>query len=343
MVAVAGPTRGESAHWAERAQLLLSTLLHAAALDGASMRTVVAWVDRRRLLDARQVLAGGPGGPAELADNALEGLAATDERELSGIFSTASGALAGYRTERALAATSDPTFDAAAFVGSADTVYLCAPGHRQALVAPLVVGLVEDVRTAAYHRAAVEGPTAPTAPTLLALDEVANIAPLPGLPAMVSEGGGQGLVTLACLQDLSQARRRWPGEADGFPTLFGTTVVLPGIGDVRTLEALATLAGDEEVPTRTVSAGRAPAGRGITDALTGGRIQKGESASTQWRRRLPPDVIARGAPGWALAFDERNRAAWVPLAPAHRCEPWRGLTTVGRHLLHSRPGPDLGR
>ena len=46
-------------------------------------------------------------------------------------------------------------------------------------------------------------------PTLLALDEVANIAPIPDLPAMVSEGAGQGLLVLACLQDLSQARVRW--------------------------------------------------------------------------------------------------------------------------------------
>ena len=71
---------------------------------------------------------------------------------------------------------------------------------------------------------------------------------------MVSEGGGQGLLTLACLQDLSQARGRWGGAADGFFSLFGTTVVLPGIGDVRTLEALSALAGEEEVRTRSVSA-----------------------------------------------------------------------------------------
>ena len=154
---------------------------------------------------------------------------------------------------------------------------------------------------------------------------MANIAPLPALPSMVSEGGGQGLVTLACLQDLSQARRRWPGEADGLPTLFGTTVVLPGIGDVRTLEALATLAGDEEVPTRGVSSGRGPTGHLVTDLMGGGRSQVGASASTQRRRRLPPTSSPGGRSGYALAFDERNRAAWVPLAPAHRCEPWRSL------------------
>ena len=67
---------------------------------------------------------------------------------------------------------------------------------------------------------------------------------------MVSEGGGQGVITLACFQDLSQARQRWSGRAEGFLSLFGTTVVLPGIGDVTTLEALATLAGEEELPAR---------------------------------------------------------------------------------------------
>jgi len=42
---------------------------------------------------------------------------------------------------------------------------------------------------------------------------------------MVSEGAGQGVLTLACLQDLSQARGRWGGAAEGFLSLFGTTVV----------------------------------------------------------------------------------------------------------------------
>ena len=109
------------------------------------------------------------------------------------------------------------------------------------------------------------GPAAP--PVVLALDELANIAPLPELPSMVSEGGGQGLVTLACFQDLSQARHRWPGQADGFPSLFGTTVVLPGIGDVRTLEALSVLAGDHEVWPGRSSAGPVSTGRPLADLL----------------------------------------------------------------------------
>jgi type IV secretory pathway TraG/TraD family ATPase VirD4 len=339
-----GMVRPESSHWNERAQAMLGPLLYAAALDGSDMRTVLTWVDRRKSLPAQIILAGIHGGVAELAANALEGLAATDERELSGIWSTASGALSGFRTERALAITVDPNFDADQFVASADTIYICAPAHRQALIAPMVVGLIEDVRNAAYRRAATEGSDGRRPPpVLLALDEVANIAPLPDLPSMISEGGGQGVVSLASLQDLSQARQRWPDEADGFPSLFGATLVLPGIGDVRTLEAMSTLAGDEEIPTRTVSSGRAPSGHPLADLVTGGRQHVGESATTQWRRRLPPDLITRGSPGLALAFDERNQPTWIRLAPAHSTEPWKTLSQSGRSHRRRPPALDAGR
>jgi type IV secretion system protein VirD4 len=327
--------RGEGSHWTERAQSLMAPLLHAAALGGADMRTLLTWVDRRQALPAQQILAGEPEQPTQLARNLLDGIIATDERELSGIWSTASGSLTGFRSDQALNATADPDFDPARFVTSSDTIYIAAPAHRQVLVAPMVVGLIDDIRQATYARGADGGyGSRPQPPVVLALDEVANIAPIPDLPSMISEGGGQGLVTLACLQDLSQARNRWPDHADGFPSLFGTTVVLPGIGDVKTLEALSTLAGDEEIPMRTISAGRMSTDHLVADLVSGGRPQHSESVSTQWRRLLPADVITRGAPGHALAFDERNRPAWIPLTPYYEFEPWRTLR--GPERTHQR-------
>jgi len=317
-----------ASHWTERAQALLAPLLHAAALEGADMRTVLGWVDRHRALPAQQILSGAA---ASIPRDLLDGIVTTDERELSGIWSTASGALGGFRSEEALAATCDPDFDPLAFVSSGDTVYIATPAHHQALVAPLVVGFLDDVRRAAYQRAA-SGHGVDRPPVLLALDELANIAPLPDLPSMISEGGGQGLVTLACFQDLSQARHRWPTRADGFPSLFGTTVVLPGIGDVRTLDSLSILSGDDELVTRSVTRGRAPSDHPFSDLVTGGRPQVGEQLSTQWRRRLAPDQITRGVPGGALTFDRRNQPGWVPLAAAHAAEPWRSLCAPARRI-----------
>ncbi len=298
------------------------------------MRTVLTWVDRRQALMAQQALSG-PGGDRGIARDLLDGIVSTDERELSGIWSTASGALGGFRSTEALAATCDPDFDPTAFVHSADTVYIAAPSHHQALVAPLVVGFLDDIRRATYARATESGGrTHP--PVVLALDELANVAPLPELPSMVSEGGGQGLLTLACFQDLSQARHRWPGQADGFPSLFGSTVVLPGIGDVATLEALSVLAGEEELVSRTVSRGHVATGRPFADLVALGRPQMSEQLSTQWHRRLAPDVITRGHPGHALAFDARNQPTWIGLAPAHSAEPWVSLRGADRSIAAPR-------
>jgi type IV secretion system protein VirD4 len=338
LTSASGPTGAiRRDHWSERAEALIAPLLHAAARDGADMSTVLSWIDRRRALPAQQILAAVPGDGARLAADLLDGVTSTDERELSGIWSTASGVFGGYRTDKALAATAHPDFDPAAFVESSDTLYICAPARRQALVAPMVVGIIEDIRTATYERANRQLPIGDRRPpVLVALDEAANIAPLPDLPSMVSEGGGQGLTTLACFQDLSQAKQRWGQAADGFLSLFGTTVVLPGIGDVSTLEALSVLAGDEEVATRSLSSGRAPTGRLLTDAVTGGAMRHTLTSSTVRRRRLPPDVITRGAPGHALAFDDRNQVGWVPLAPSHSTELW--LTMSG-----PTPSRELGR
>ncbi len=219
-------------HWTERAGALLSTLLHAAALEEQSMPEVLRWIDRHNAAPALEILAATSGAEAPATD-LLAGIAATDSREQSGIWSTASGVLAAYRTKGAMASTNAPPLDFDTFCEGANTLYICSTGRRQRQFSPLVVSLVGDVRDAVYQRARIDGLDRP--PTLLALDEVANIAPIPDLPAMVSEGAGQGLLVLACLQDLSQARGRWGPAADGFLSLFGTTVVLPGIADTATL------------------------------------------------------------------------------------------------------------
>ena len=74
---------------------------------------------------------------------------------------------------------------------------MCASSTSQALHAPLVVSLLDQIRSAVYRRRRWPA-------TLFALDEVAQIAPLPDLASTIAEGGSQALVVMACLQDLSQ-------------------------------------------------------------------------------------------------------------------------------------------
>jgi type IV secretory pathway TraG/TraD family ATPase VirD4 len=304
----------EGNHWTERAEALLAPLLHAAALSETGVDQVVRWVNRHDL-DAALVVLSGRG--SDLAADILTGLGETDRRELSGIWSTAAGILAAYRSEVALAATREPNFHPADLPSTTDTVYVCASSRHQALAAPLVVGLIEQVRAEAYRAPASQ------APVTLALDEAANIAPLPDLPAIIAEGGSQGLVPLACFQDLSQARVRWGQAADGFLSLFGVKVVLPGIGDIRTLELVSRLGGEGDVPIRSVSRRRWLVGRpGVT-----------VTSSTRRQRRLPVEAVAQLPPGTAILMDGAKAPTWLRLTPWYTTPPFAGVARVARPTL----------
>jgi type IV secretory pathway TraG/TraD family ATPase VirD4 len=325
MMGAARPAAGvtDGSHWAERAETLLAPLLHAAALGGHAMEFVFRVVHRGEIDPARTLLAANQ---SDLALDVLERIATTEARERSSIFSTAAGTLAAYRSPAALAQAASPNFDPALFPTSVDTVYVCAPGREQALVAPIVVGLIEEIRSATYAWAAgrfAEGGTVDP-PVVLALDEVANVAPLPGLAEIVSDGAGQGLLTLACLQDLSQAGVRWGHAADGFMSLFGTKVILPGIGDLRTLELVSALAGETDVPTRSVSRSPwRPRTRGPRSSIT---------TSSRRQRRLPVDAVAHGHDGRALVIDGATPPAWMRLTPWYSTPPWSELGADSRQL-----------
>src|SRR6202012_3267719 len=83
---------GDAQHWTERATAILAPLLHAAAVHGRGLDQVMEWVHRRetwRPLDLLSTQAASRRAQAILA-----GIANTDSRELSGIWSTADGVLA---------------------------------------------------------------------------------------------------------------------------------------------------------------------------------------------------------------------------------------------------------
>ena len=313
----------DRSHWANRAQALLAPMLHAAAVHGRDMETVVDWVMRHELDEAGILLEDNR--CSRLAFGNLLGILHTEERERSSIFSAAADALQAYGSEHALAASRDPNFDTAAFVRSADTVYIHAPAEAQAAAAPIVCALLADIRRATYQ--AHSNRQLPGGRMLFALDEVANIAPLEELPQIASEGGGQGLTLLAALQDLSQARQRWGPQADGFLTLFGTKLILPGIADTRTLESVSTTLGEYD---RQVVAHTRPRPGLFTNILTQNqsRPQRTTTTSTQRTRVLSPGEIANIPAGTALHLDG---VQWelLTLTPAHSTEPWRTLTTGG--------------
>jgi len=341
-----GTDRGEASHWSERAGALLAALLHAGAVEQRPFGDVLAAVNRH---DPDEALTALARRGAERALDLLDGIVGTEAREQSGIWSTASGVLAGYRTDAALASTDGRLLDVDELLHRRGTLYVCAGSDYQRQAAPLVAGLLREVRSAAYqtslHATVAEsrgvedrflsrarsqsGP-----PLLLVLDELANIAPLHDLPSLVAEGGSQGVLTLACLQDLAQARARWDREADGFLSLFGTKLVFPGIGDTRTLEAVSLLAGEHEVPTVSLSDG--PRRRG----LSAFRRNTTRTVSMRKERILPVDAIAQGKTGLVLGI-EGAEPGFLQTTPWFSSSPWREAVTNGRVRAHLRNGVEL--
>jgi type IV secretory pathway TraG/TraD family ATPase VirD4 len=324
-VARAGAGTTDESHWSERAAALLAPLIHAAAVNGRPIGEVVRWVLRQDLRPAMDILRDAD---SELAADVLAGIEATDSRERSSIFSAGAGVLAAYNSDAVRDGARAPNFDPDGFAAGRDTIYVSAPEQAQSLCAPLIVGLLEQVRQAVYARAAAG--EAEGAPMLLALDEVANVAPIHDLPALVSQAGGQGLQVMIGLQDLSQVRLRWGAEvAEGFMSLFQTKVVLPGIGDPRTLESISLAVGeyDRQVVSRNV-------GHGETDRwLDHHQYNDSVSWQTQRQRVLEPGDIAKVPAGRGLLL---VGAEWglVGLPRWFEAEPWKLGAVAPEGLIH---------
>ena len=328
-----GSRAGEH-HWTERAGALLSTLLHAAARQHLTMGDVLRWIDRHDGAAALEILASDTGEDAPADQSARWDRGHRPQGAVRHLVHCVG--CAGRVPHRGRPGVDPPAGARSRRVlrGSAHALRLL-DGAAAAPIARLVVGTIGDVRDAAYVRArdGLGGP-----PTLLALDEVANIAPIPDLPAMVSEGAGQGLLVLARLQDLSQARVRWGQAADGFLSLFGTTVVLRGIAYTSTLRDISALTGDQDVAATTVSHSvdrwDACGCRSRSAPATGPAARRRRGAgSTRSRPRPRP---AHGGGGG----HPDPRARTLAVAGAGRSRPSDGTRRArGAGPLNQRPRP----
>jgi type IV secretion system protein VirD4 len=314
--------------FARQAEKLLAPLLYACSVGDRTIGDVLKWANSMQLSEACGILETSDDPDAEIALSELEAIENSPSEQRGGVFATASNTLLPYRSSAAQANACQPNFDIERFVRSDDgpaTVYIAAATDDVAAVAPIVVAFLDEVRRATY-RAHTNNPSSLT-PVLFALDEVANIAPMHDLPMVVSQGGGQGLLILACFQDLTQATARWGEEGKGFLSTFGTLVVLPGVKHRETLEALSLLIGDYD--RRMTAYSRTKTGNpgwfsSVVPSGTGPSVSESRTESTQRQRILPPDEISKGRAGKALVFlgGNESRWGWLNLSNHYDSAPW---------------------
>jgi type IV secretory pathway TraG/TraD family ATPase VirD4 len=139
------------------------------------------------------------------------------------------------------------SFDPVAFLRNGGTVYLLGTASSHSTTATLVGSFIEDVIATARRLAATSRNSRLDPPLALILDEAANY-PLDSLPALMSEGGGTGICTVAVLQSLAQARHHWKADrAQAIWDAATVKLILGGQSDARDLTDLSKLLGEVEV------------------------------------------------------------------------------------------------
>jgi type IV secretory pathway TraG/TraD family ATPase VirD4 len=300
-----GASVTDAAFWAGQTETTLRCLLHAAALEGRRAGDVYRWSLQPTLArDAVRVLTRHRDAADGWAD-ALDAVVHADPRTRDSVWLGVRQALASLADPRVLAAV-DPEagegFDPARFLTEAGTLFLLAPAVTSASSGPLVAAFVEDVTETARRLAAASVGARLDPPVLLALDEIANLTPLPSLPALMAEGGGSGITTVAVLQSLAQARHRW-GEhaADVIWDAATVKLVLGGLAHRRDLDDVTRLLGEIDEPTPTISRGRG-----------------GERATSTSLRQVPvmsPAVLRTLPFGTAVLLLRHTPPAVVSLQP----------------------------
>ncbi|MFE6410244.1 type IV secretory system conjugative DNA transfer family protein [Streptomyces sp. NPDC057837] len=202
----------------DTATTLLRSYLHAAAIDGRTVRHVHRWSQGTQIQDAVRILRtspkAAPGSAGEL-EGALT--AHPERRDMAQQLTTR--ALAALSTVNIREACTPNRTDALAldsFVHEGGTLYVVGesiedprtnPGAMPFLTA-LVSSVVERGRRMAERSSS--GRLDP--PLTLVLDDVAAVAPLPQLPELLATGAERGLPTLALLRSREQGRARWPHD-----------------------------------------------------------------------------------------------------------------------------------
>ncbi|MGX5214387.1 TraM recognition domain-containing protein [Streptomyces violaceus] len=202
----------------DTAEILLRCYLHAAAIDGRTIRHVHRWSQGTQIQDAVRILRTNPKA-APGAAGELEGAltAHPERRDMAQQLTTR--ALTALSTVNIREACTPNRSDALAldsFVHEGGTLYVVGESiedpRTKPGAMPLLTALVSSVVERGRHMAERSSSGRLDPPMTLVLDDVAAVAPLPQLPELLATGADRGMPTLALLRSREQGRARWPHD-----------------------------------------------------------------------------------------------------------------------------------
>ncbi|MDQ6636636.1 MAG: type IV secretory system conjugative DNA transfer family protein [Candidatus Dormibacteraeota bacterium] len=236
--------RGPSAHWYLSAANLITGLLVCEQERGGDMRSVLARLNRTSFAE---YLGVSEAVEDSTASELIFGFVHTPEKEAGSIASTARSSLSLWIDDRIARATaaSSSQLDLDQLLAEGGSLYLVAPAEDAERCRPLFSALLQTLLRKATMRArAQSGVLSPR--LLLALDEAANFARVPRLAGYASSGPGQGIQFLLCFHDLAQVEAGYgQEEARTIWNNCRARLLLPGQGDLKTLEQFSRAIGEE--------------------------------------------------------------------------------------------------
>lgn len=295
----------EGSFWRQQTQTAIRCLLHAAAVGQRPPASLYEWsLSPANAREAVNILASSERA-TRTWDKALDAIVSADQRQRDSVWAMVGNAFAALADPRVLDAVSPSSanqFTPNDFLRRRGTLFLLGTASGASATAGLVSALIEDVVEEARRMAAASPGARLDPPLGLILDEAANY-PLPSLPALMSEGGGTGITTMAVLQSLAQARAKWGrDEAEAIWDSTIVKIVLGGSSNADDLQDLSRMMGEHTITERSRS-------------WQAGQWDASYSESDRDRAILEPAMIRRLAFGRALLLLRSARPIVMQMTP----------------------------
>ena len=304
--------------YAAEAAKVLMAYLHAAALTGATLDTVLRWVaNPTGSPEPAEILLNHPHA-APFWHGLLQGAITGDERTTGNTITTAQQAMSLFfqpdTRRRCVPGPDRPATNIADLIRRGGTIYCLGREDPYASASPLMTAAAEDILDTALALAN-SSPWGRLCPPLLAcLDELPSTAPLPTLRTRMANERALGIGFIYAAQTRAQLVAIF-GETEA-RALIGLTNVLVMFGgskDVHFNREVSDLVGTVRIARTTWQTG----GRG-------GRTSSGEDIAI-----LRPEEIRQLPERHALIVAENTRPI---LARLHRCIDGK----AGRQLLEQQ-------
>jgi type IV secretion system protein VirD4 len=299
---------GGADYWVKQAEILLTGLLGAAAVDrDCTMVDVAHWVFTKDIPVKKEpnvildILRGAKenGTPAELEAAAaamlqLDAVWNLDERVRSSVYATVQTVVQAWLDPAVEASATLDDEEKQAYVDldwltdpeQSNTLYLVAPLDDQKRLAPVLGGLLGDLKDQAYQRD-IAG-VGLDRPLLMVIDEAGNM-PLAWLPEVAATCAGIGILLVTIWQSKAQLDAAYGRLSDSVLTNHLTKIIFSGCSDPATLDYVSRLLGDEEVQHRSISYD-----------IAGGSGRRSVSESVHREALTPFHLLRQVRPGEAV-------------------------------------------